>query len=195
MGLLDKCEKVKKEQKNLGNKGMSFVEIIIVVAIIAIVAVGSVSIVGLISSGDAKKAAKTVGTQLNDIKNKTLSIYGSWEGQIGVNENDVYEICTVKNGEVLETSTLGSRVDVAFYAGGDTSGSDVSDYVKEYKLDAANRLTIVYSQSTGAIEKVKVGEENVLDTDSTSGVIRVSSGNTIFLLKLYYKTGKIIAEY
>lgn len=211
MGLFDKCKKVKNTKNGtgeafcadkkahtegkLGNKGMSFVEIIVVIAIMAIVAGGTMAVTGLISSGDAKKAAKTVGTQLNDLKNKTLSIYGSWQGEIGLNADDVFEVCIVKNGEVFERTPLGSRIDVSFYAGGDTSGKDVTAYSKEYTLSGTDKLVIVYSQSTGAIESVKVGSDNAMDYDPTSGVIRVASGDNIYMLKLYYKTGKIVAEY
>ncbi len=211
MGLFDKCKKVKNKkrdtgealctdkrdltEKRLGNKGMSFVEIIVVVAIMAVVAGGTLAVAGLISSGDAKKAAKTVGTQLNDLKNKTLSIYGSWQGEISPNADDVFEVCIVKNGEVFERTLLGSRIDVSFYAGGDTSGKDVKNYSREYTLSKEDKLVIVYSQSTGAIESVKVGSENPMDYDPTSGIIRVASGDNIYMLKLYYKTGKIVAEY
>lgn len=211
MGLFDKCKKVKNKKKTtdetlctdkkartegrLGNKGMSFVEILVVVAIIAVVAGGTLAVTGLISSGDAKKAAKTVGTQLNDLKNKTLSIYGSWQGEIGLNDDGVVEVCIVKNGEAFERTPLGSRIEVSFYAGGDTSGKDVKDYSKKYTLSETDKLVLVYSQSTGAIESVKVGSDNAMDHDPTSGVIRVASGNNIYMLKLYYKTGKIVAEY
>lgn len=185
---------LRDKNKKLDNKGMSFVEILVVIAIMVVVAGISVTVVSLINSGDAKKAAKTVNSQLNDLKNKTLSIYGSWHGEIGRNADETFEIVTYKNSERFSSEVLGSRVTVTFYAGGKVDGDVISDYDKEYAITGTAPLKLVYAQATGAVEQVMVGSEDVLLTNDTLGIIKVSSGDQIYYLKLYYKTGKIIAE-
>lgn len=191
MGLLEQ----QKQNKQLGNKGMSFIEILVVVALMVILAAGTVSIVGLISSGDAKKAAKTVVTDLTDLKNKTLSIYGSWHGELGLNSDGVLEVGIYKSDDCIQSDRLGSRVEAKFYAGGDMNGDDIVNYQKEYDLMAAdNKVKLVYSQSTGAIESLQVGSDDVIKLNGNCGYIKVFAGNTVYILKLYYKTGKIVAE-
>ena len=162
MGLLEQ----QKQNKQLGNKGMSFIEILVVVALMVILAAGTVSIIGLISSGDAKKAAKTVVTDLTDLKNRTLSIYGSWHGELGLNSDDVLEVGIYKGSDCMHSDRLGSRVEAKFYAGGDMNGDDIVNYQKEYDLMTAdNRIKLVYSQGTGAIESLQVGSDDVLKLD------------------------------
>ncbi len=185
---------LRDKNKKLDNKGMSFVEILVVMAIMVIVAGASIAIVSLINSGDAKKGAKTVNSQLNDLKNKTLSIYGSWHGEIGVNDDESFEFITYKNDERFSSEVLGSRVVVTFYAGGELDGDEIKNYAKEYTLTAGNNLKLVYAQATGAVEQVMVGSEDVLLTNDTLGIIKVSSGDQLYYLKLYYKTGKVIAD-
>lgn len=191
MGLL----KRENQNRQLGNKGMSFVELLVVMAIIAIVAGGSITLIGLLSQGDAQKAARTTVTDLNDLKNRTLSIYGSFHGEIGVNDNEVIEVGIYKDTECLHRDVMGSRVSATFYAGGTVNGNAIEGSLGEYDLaQAGNRLVITYAQGTGAIESVKVGSNDVMLLDANCGYIKVYSGNTVFILKIYYKTGKIIAE-
>lgn len=197
MGLLKKTNLNRiSHRTKLGNRGMSFVEMIAVIAIMAIVAVGFVSLTGLILSGDAKKAAKTVGTQLADVKNKTLSIYGSWRCEIYVNDRDIYELAIYKadGGEEVSKTTLGSNVDVVFIAGGTMNSGEITGGT-EYSITDTERLVIRYAQGTGEVESVKVGAHDMMTVDGTSGVIKVYSGNTKYYLRLYYKTGKLVEEY
>lgn len=191
MGLL----KQENQNRQLGNKGMSFVELLVVIAIITVVAAGSITLISLLSSGDAQKAAKTVVTDMADLKNRTLSIYGSWHGEFGVNDNGVLEVGIYKSDECLQSSVIGSRVSATFYAGGEISGDDVINAQGTYDLmDSDNKLVITYLQSTGAVDSLKIGTTDVMQLNSNCGYIKVYSGGTVFILKLYYKTGKIIAD-
>lgn len=190
MGLLEQ----QKQNKKLGNQGMSFIEILVVVAIIAVLAAGTISIVGLISAGDVKKAARTTVTDLADLKNRTLSIYGTWHGEIAVKDGSL-EVSIFKDTTEQKTSRLGARVEAKFYAGGELNGDNVIDYVTEYDLmDPSNKLVIFYSPGTGAIESIKVGDANVMEQNSNCGYIRFFVGDSAYVLKLYYKTGKTVAD-
>lgn len=183
-----------KKRQKLNNSGMSMIELIVVLAIMVLLVGGVIGLTAYLNSGDLTKSSKAVHNLLSDVKNKTMSIYGSWDGRIKY-EDEQFKLLTEKNNEVLDVKELGYRVSIGYYDGGTLNGDTVEDATAYYDLTTAGDLSFVFNQATGAIEEFKIGDSDNLAEASTYGYFRVYTTSSSYYLKVFYKTGKVIDEF
>lgn len=202
--------KIKSASKKLNNKGFSLLELLIVVAIMAVVSGLIVVGINVLGSADSKKMSKTLYSDLNNLKTKTLTVNGNWYMIVRRDDNKQLRFETYKetvvyeddgNGgkkekervqNLVEESKGGGRVNLKFYG-------IVDDEQTVCNITGDNYVKIIFRKDNGTFEKVEVYERGK-DVKTYSGanaksgrfIMTANGSNTGYLVDLIYKTGRVI---
>lgn len=200
---------IKRRQKVNNNAGFTLVELIIVIAVMAVTAGISIIGFGLLASGDSKKAVKNVSSQLTELRNNTLSIAGTWRGELYMKDGTYYiDIINYKGTKdpttgakvysdiVMSSAAIGNRINVLY------EYYDAADSLQTEDIDDNSKLTFTFEQGSGKVLAVKVtdissGSVTTLSGSGAKGNIKVvnKSGSKTNLLTLWYLSGKVTADY
>ncbi|MGN0318979.1 MAG: Tfp pilus assembly protein FimT/FimU [Lachnospira sp.] len=177
-------------ERQLNNKGFSLLELLIVIAIMVIA--GALVIIGIsvLSQGDGKKMSKNLYSSLINLRSSTMSVNADWYMTVE-KEDGIYRIRTYKDGEVTQSFSGGSRLDMKYEADGIS-----------YDINEGTLLTIKYRKDNGALESVVIDVNGTSDNDTddidllkgTTGVFTITADNTDYLVTMWYKTGRITTE-
>ncbi len=167
--------------------GFSLVELLVVIAILAILVGGVATGVSLLSSGDAKKASKTIESALQETRVSTLSKTGNWKAKI-YNEDGTVKIDVINvvdsTENVYSSTKLGSRIQVS-YEDGET----------KTELNAGDAIEIIYSVGSGKFNSINNTKNGQSLKNSIKGEIHIKGqgSSSEYILQLWYETGRIDA--
>jgi len=190
-----------RRKGKLNNKGFSLLELLIVVAIMSIIAGVAMVGVSVIASADSKKMSKSLYSDINTLRTKTLSVEGNWSLKISKSDKN-YKFELMKNGEVIQSNTGGRRVNLSFYTKFDSNNKrDTSDTSSIFTIDENNYVLITFRRDNGAFEKVEVYNKdgNLVyplsdeQKKATKGEFVFTSGSHrgVYEVMMWYKTGRI----
>lgn len=194
---------MENKKTKLNNQGASLIEFIIVIAIMAIVIGGVVTGISLFTNTYAKQAARGLQDFINNGRTKAMSIAADeWNVEISYNTQD--ESFTFSLNKVtIKTMPDGSKkrevevVEQEIYKG------ELKMYMKNGDAangayiglnSTANTVRLVFSQSQGAIEDVRLGGYTLQHTvgQQPADVLyfTISRGNFTKKIAVYTLTGK-----
>lgn len=166
------------------NAGFSLVELLVVIAIMTILIGGAMIGVRILASGDAQKAQRATESVLSEVRTNTLSITGTWITRI-TKEDGSARVEIVKDGIVMSTSRFGSRIRIYYQDG---------EGVKT-ELDNEDIWDFSYMTSSGRFKAVTNQEGTSMKAnDSVYGRIYFEGSSSVYILKLWYETGRITIE-
>lgn len=182
--------------RKLNNKGFTLVELIVVMAIMVVLVGGALIGIGIISSGNAKKATKTLEASLNNLRINTMSMQGDWKLKVYMDGSQYKAdiIKTITNEDKTTSSTvvssekLGSRISIKFIDGAETV------------VDKDESIYVTFKEGSGKVGDVTAGNDSgstsIKGSESLLGLFKLQSdsGTTQYGLKLWYETGRITAE-
>jgi prepilin-type N-terminal cleavage/methylation domain-containing protein len=169
-------------------RGISLIELVVVIALMGILIGGLAISFGLVKSGNVKKSSQYIVDGLLDTQTNTLSIDATWIGEIE-NKNETYYFNVIKDGAIINTLNIGSKVQISFQ----------DDAGEKNTLVSGNKLHITYTRGSGKFDTIEMnnGEgawTSLIKTGSLKGTILVDGNGKQYKLILWYKTGKLTKE-
>lgn len=170
------------------NSGMSLIELIIVIAIITVLAGAAGVSYNIIKNADITKSEKNINSCYSKLRVYTMSQAGSWKLQIYKEQGKYYGSIYQDNEKKGGKTELGKYIDIYFK---DQNGN-------ENKIDEDNGLIIVMKPSTGGLNTITYGNQQIFDSskedNSSYGEIIIKRKSRKTSIKIYYVTGKNITE-
>ena len=172
-------------RKNSANKGFSLIELLVVIAIMGIFTGASFVAFGLVQSGNVKNVTKSLGTGLQETRQKTMTqnlAYG-WTFVVEKDASGKVSMTTVQ-GVAADAAPIEVRTELKkcsmFYTNNEGA---------EYEI---SRMRVTFDASTGAVKNIEYMpvDGSVMTQTAGVGKIRVTSSTKESELSIFFATGK-----
>lgn len=185
--------RTKNSEKKLNNKGFSLIELIIVIALMIALVAAVFASSSILDSSYGKDAESGIKSYVSMARTKSMSVAAKkWYLKLTKEDKEyVVKLCKVTDSEtepvqeitsVIEERSIGNKVTVKF-------GTKDSKKV----VDASSELKMYFNSSTGKIEKVFMGNEEISMSDGI-GYFEITCGTFNLTMKVFYNTGKCERE-